>query len=150
MADLPQRRQIRMSPGAYRMPGAFLVTVCSHRRLPLFGECNEGAVTLSPIGNLCRSELLAIPRRWDVVHLDEWVIMPDHLHFIIRLSAACPAGLPQVVGGYKAGVSRLVVAGAHSAISTIWQRSFHDRRLRTDSAIEAARLYIRRNPMNWR
>jgi putative transposase len=132
------------------MHGAFLVTVCSHRRTPLFGTCNRGVVTLSRVGELCHSELLAIPSRWDVVELDEWVIMPDHLHFIIRLRAALPAGLSQVVGGYKSGVSRLVAAGALSAIPTIWQRSFHDRKLRTASAIEAARLYIRRNPVNWR
>ena len=139
-----------MSRGAYRMAGTFLVTICTHDRLPLFGECNGGTVTLSPIGGLCQSELLAIPRRWTEVDLDEWVVMPDHLHFILRLRSALPAGLSQVIGGFKSGVSRLVAAGALATGSSIWQRSFHDRKLRTDSAIESARLYIRRNPMSWR
>jgi len=139
-----------MSSGAYCMPGVFLVTICSLHRAPVLGACDRGLVTLSPVGEMCRGELLALPTRWSEIYLDEWVIMPDHLHCILRIHAGLPAGLPQVIGGFKSGVSRLAAARGLCSGSTIWQRGFHDRKLRTTEALESARTYIRRNPMNWR
>src|SRR5437868_4739193 len=85
MTDFPKRRRIRLPPDTYRRPGAYFVTVCLHHRRRHFGACLAGIVRLSPVGDICRRELPAIPDRWPAISLDSWVIMPDHLHCILLL-----------------------------------------------------------------
>jgi REP element-mobilizing transposase RayT len=104
---------------------------------------------LSRIGDICRGELLAIPERWPGLDLDSWVIMPDHLHFILFLRRRLPEGIPQVVAGFKSGVSRLVGREYPELVPPFWQRGFHDRVLRSSGALDRARRYIALNPTRW-
>jgi len=55
--------------------------------------------------------------------------------------------LPNIVGGYKAGVSRICHAKGLSGFA--WQAPFHDRILRSNASVNAVRDYIDQNPQNW-
>jgi len=59
--------------------------MCVKNRECLFGTITDGVVTLSPIGEAARKCWLEIPRHYPVVQLDEFVIMPNHIHGIIKI-----------------------------------------------------------------
>ena len=149
MVDHLPPRSIRLQPDAYRRPGAYLITICSHRRQRLFGSCVDGVVTLSPLGVICRACLLTVPSHFPV-RVDQWVIMPDHLHVILIAERPFSSGIVQTVAGFKAAVSREWKASNAAAAFPVWQRRFHDHVLRTPEALLRARRYIQANPANWR
>ncbi|HVX87651.1 MAG TPA: transposase [Gemmatimonadales bacterium] len=148
MADHRPPRPIRLHQDVYRQPGVFLITICTYRRQRLFGTCNDGVVTLSPLGIVCRTCLLAISDHFPV-RVDAWVIMPDHLHVILVAGRPFSSGIVQVVAGFKAAVSREWRISRPTAYFPIWQRRFHDRLLTSRDALARARRYIAANPANW-
>lgn len=81
----PQRESIRLPGYGYSDEGAYFVTICTKKRDCLFGEVRNGTVELSKIGQIVRDYWLEIPKHFENVQLDEFVIMPNHLHGIIVL-----------------------------------------------------------------
>jgi hypothetical protein len=78
----------------YRAAGYYFVTVCTKAREPFFGDVVVGAMALSAVGNIVAAEWRSIAvRRRDVV-LDEWVIMPNHLHGILVRRGHTPVETP--------------------------------------------------------
>ena len=73
--------------------------------------------------------------------MDDFVIMPNHLHGILIFDADGPS-LGTVIGGFKAGVSRKLGR-------PVWQRYFYDHVIRSKPALDRIRIYIGRNPMYW-
>lgn len=69
----------------YAAPGWYFVTLCTHRRARVLGMVLEGRVRLSEIGRIVADEWRRTPHVRVNVALDAWVIMPDHLHGIIRI-----------------------------------------------------------------
>jgi REP element-mobilizing transposase RayT len=69
----------------YAAPGWYFVTLCTHRRACVLGEVREGRMRLSGIGRIVADEWQRTSRVRPNVALDAWVIMPDHLHGIIRI-----------------------------------------------------------------
>jgi putative transposase len=149
MPSLPDRHKIRLPAESYRRPGSFFVTVCVADRRPILGACDHGIISLSPLGELCRSQLLALPGHWPGVVVDAWVVMPDHVHVILHLRTYLPQGLPQVIAGFKAGISRDAARRSLAITTPLWQRGFHDRALTSTNALVTARRYIASNPARW-
>jgi putative transposase len=139
----PQRRSLRLPDFDYSSEGLYFVTICSRDRVCLFGDVVGDAIRLNALGRIAAAEWLAIPHRWTGVTLDEFVVMPNHLHGILWLTRAGQAPpLQTVVGSFKSGVSR-------RAGRPVWQRSFHDRVIRNEAELVAYRDYIAANPVNW-
>ena len=77
------------------------------------GSADAPRVALSPIGQMVEHELLhAIPSFYPMIEIQDYVIMPEHLHFIIEVHDAIitrnghPAHLGQVIAGFKKGCNR--------------------------------------------
>ena len=85
-----QRKNIRLRDYDYSSPGAYMVTVCADRRLTDFGLLKDGSVVLSDIGRIIEKHWLDLPAHFPGVRLDAWVIMPDHLHGILRFELDGP------------------------------------------------------------
>ena len=81
--DLHHRRSIRRPGHDYRLPGAYFITVCTHGREPLFGEISSGEMHPSDAGRLVQSMWEDIPAWIPHVALDEFILMPDHIHGIL-------------------------------------------------------------------
>ncbi len=79
------RRSIRLDGYDYRHPGAYFITVVVQERLCLFGEIREGEMRLSPMGQIVRRAWEDLPDHYPQVVLDEFCIMPNHVHGIIVL-----------------------------------------------------------------
>jgi putative transposase len=67
----------------YSSPGAYFVTINTKRRVCWFGEVVGGEMKLSEIGNIIADEWAKTPTIRPKVTLDEWQVMPNHLHGII-------------------------------------------------------------------
>ncbi len=69
----------------YSAPGQYYLTVCIQNRERMLGKVVNAEMILSPEGKILKSEILNIPTYHRRVILDEWVIMPDHIHMIVEL-----------------------------------------------------------------
>jgi REP element-mobilizing transposase RayT len=161
----PQRKSPRLKGYDYRQEGAYFVTLCTAKREHLFGDVVEGRMQLNPLGMIAHQELQHISERWQVVALDLFVVMPNHVHAIIALVGV--AFLPDaekekpdaknsvptlghVVGSYKAGVTR--IARQHGILdetSSIWQERYHDNIIRDERSLDYIRQYVMENPARW-
>ena len=63
----------------------YFVTICTQNRIHYFGEISEGEMQLSQIGEMADKYWHEIPEHFPFVVLDEFVVMPDHIHGIINI-----------------------------------------------------------------
>lgn len=166
MATLHHRKYIRLRGYDYSRPGYYFVTICTHGRERLFGTVRKGKMQLSPAGTIARECWQAIPEHFPQVTLDQFCIMPDHLHGILiiqPLEAPIPSdkitnrtrrghfgpqsmNLGSIIRGFKAGVTtRCKIHG----LSVHWQSRYHDHIIRSHASLERIRKYIEHNPENW-
>ncbi|MFN7412929.1 transposase [Anabaena sp. AL09] len=87
-SNIHHRRSIRLKRYDYTQRGAYFVTICTHQRNCLFGEIVDGEIKLNTNGEIARGSWLSIPRHFKNVELDEFVIMPNHLHGIIIIDSS--------------------------------------------------------------
>lgn len=113
---------------------AYLVTVTTWQRQTLFNRFD-----------LARTACRAFTRSGAAGDADllTWVLMPDHVHWLIRLKNE---PLARVVARMKASVSRDLHHSGEIE-SPIWARAFHDRAIRHDQDLRAAARYIVANPL---
>lgn len=67
----------------YGWNAAYYVTICTGARECYFGTIEGKKVKLSEIGLLATKFWLEIPKHFHNVELDEYIIMPNHIHGII-------------------------------------------------------------------
>jgi putative transposase len=147
-SERKRRRRLRISGFDYASAGAYLVTICTHRRRCCLGDVVGDRLIASTLGDLVAEGWRAIPENFAGVTLDAFVVMPNHLHGIFNLDGTTPS-LSRIVGAFKSGTT---VAGLRSLSLTrspLWQRSFHDHAIRTEQALESIREYIANNPLKW-
>jgi REP element-mobilizing transposase RayT len=89
-----RRRSIRLPERDYRRQGPYFVTVCTYERRCILWETTGGAADLSPLGKIVRDCWEDIPRHSAGVVLDEFVVMPNHLHGVLFLRGVSPANGP--------------------------------------------------------
>lgn len=77
------RRSIRLQGYDYSQNGAYFITLCTQDRKPIFGKIVGGEMQLSPFGIIVRDEWLKTAEMRKNIEMDEFVIMPNHIHGII-------------------------------------------------------------------
>jgi len=143
--------------------GWYFVTVCTKHKKCSLGHAVDGQIVLSEAGLIAEIEMKSVASHYSNVIIDRYVVMPNHVHAILVIEgdhvyspvetrlAPSPVGahgrLPNIVGGYKAGVSRICHAKGLSGFA--WQARFHDHILRSNASVNAVRDYIDQNPQNW-
>ncbi len=74
----------RLKGWDYSSPGYYFITICTKDRECFFGEIIKEKMYLSEIGEIAHRYWAEIPNHFNNVVLDEFVIMPNHVHGIIR------------------------------------------------------------------
>ena len=77
------RRSIRLQGYDYTQAGAYFVTVCILDRECLLGEVIDGAMRPGPLGRAVEESWTWLAQQYAYIDLDEWVVMPNHLHAIL-------------------------------------------------------------------
>ena len=135
---------LRLPKHDYSWTSAYFVTVCAMTRDPIF-EIPQLHAILQETWN-------ALPGRFPGVTLDEFVIMPDHIHGLLWLNGLVPNPPPlgRVIGAYKSITA--VAWFNHCKSSDIngggsfWLSRFHERVMRDGNEVAYYRHYIRHNP----
>jgi REP element-mobilizing transposase RayT len=165
------RRSIRLPTHDYTAPGGYFVTVCTYERVCLFGDVIEDKMRLNDTGKIVRDEWMRSAAIRREIVLDEFVVMPNHVHGIVMIresvgatgrsplhgaprsplvrSGPPPRSLGSFVGGFKSAVATHVSALRGTRGVTIWQRNYYEHVIRDDSERERIREYIRQNPLRW-
>lgn len=94
------RKSIRLKEYDYSSPGAYFVTICLHDRACILGQVVDEAVRMSDLGRVVVDQWRRIPAFFGHVALDEFQVMPNHVHGIILIERP-----PQPVGANKSEVS---------------------------------------------
>ena len=160
----PNRKPSRLPNHDYSHAGPYFVTICTHNNSCLLSTVQGEHVHLSLAGEVARETWHALPDRFPQVALDEFVIMPNHVHGILALVGAglAPPGAPNVKSTFSSHCSLPAVIGAFKSISTIkinrllkrsgqlfWQRSYYEHIIRNGEDMKNAQRYILENPLKW-
>jgi len=160
----------RLQGWDYRSPGWYFVTMCTQHHTCLLGTITGGRVKFSPAGEIADSELRNLPHHYVNVSIDQFIVMPNHIHAIVVVDGqhrhspnpeTCtePLGnglvlvppkaqsLAAVVRSYKAGVTRR--CHEMGLKNFAWQAGFYDHIVRASTSLQAIRDYIEANPANW-
>lgn len=83
----PNRRSIRLKGYDYTQAGLYFVTICTHNREGLFGQVANGVMQLNEAGQVVANEWVQTAEIRHEIELDEWVVMPNHLHGIVVITS---------------------------------------------------------------
>jgi putative transposase len=99
--------------------------------------------------------------------LDEFVIMPNHVHGIIVIAETLcggathasllhkhPHGLRRqsaeaIVGSFKSAVTKRINECCAAPGEPVWQRSYYEHVIRDEVSLNRVRKYIAENPLQW-
>jgi len=163
----------RLASWDYGSNGAYFITICTKDRNRYFGEIEEepasdtesGSETRSiaslqatEIGNIAYNNWQNIPLFHPYVELDDFVIMPDHLHGILFIDKPDKTSweinkfgnqsknLASILRGYKSSVTTYATK---NNIEFSWQPRFYDRVIRSEKEYLNIKGYIKDNPDEW-
>jgi putative transposase len=167
------RRSIRLRGYNYSQAGAYFITICIRNRECILGQVMDSWVSLSPSGQQALAFWLAIPRRFANVELDEFVVMPNHVHGIVVITADDSVGaihelplrqsrdapttpaqrrkmlMPKIVGYFKMNSAKHINRLRGTPGVPVWQRNYYERVIRNERELHAIQQYIVDNPANW-
>jgi len=156
-------KSARLKGYDYSQNGMYFVTICTKDHKEFFGEIINGEMKLNEIGEIVKKEWLQTSIIRSNIFLDEWIIMPHHLHGIIEINnveTTCQGVFKPNETSYR------VVSMLGSVINQIksictkkiwkagyfdfaWQSRFYDHIIRDDESLNKIREYIRTNPQRW-
>lgn len=162
------RRSVRLRDYDYSREGAYFITICTINRSTILGKIENVNMILSPIGNIAQNLLARIPDHHPGIEIDQFIIMPNHLHGIIVITKNMeshrrglinqtptkwilmqnPAQtLGKIIRRFKAKASYII----HEAgfVDFGWQRNYYDHIIRNDKELNKIREYIMNNPRKW-
>ncbi len=84
----PQRRSARLQSYDYSQSGFYFVTICTQDQKCMFGEIVNGEMYLNGAGSIAQSIWSTLPERFPHVELDQYVVMPNHVHGIVVLAGS--------------------------------------------------------------
>jgi putative transposase len=174
-----RRRSVRLRGFDYAYRGFYFITICTHDKKPTLGKIVNYQTRLSDIGKIVEGCWLAIPQHFPNVYLDEWIIMPNHIHGIIVINSsrelesanegmACRApttvaqsyqaeefgkpvagSLATIVRSFKSAATKSVREQCGVELLTLWQRNYFEHVIRNEESMNKIRNYIWENPIHW-
>ena len=134
----------------YGAPGAYFITICTHRRRPVLGEIVGEHVSHTALGALVQQALGAMVREHAGLTVHAFAVMPDHVHAVFEYVTAREnrLAIDLVVRKFKGRVSHQAYdAELMTRQQPLWQRGFFDRVIRSEEEFEALVRYVETNPL---
>ena len=156
--DLPSRKPTRLQEFDYSVSGAYFITVCTEDKRKILSEIFVGQglapaeVRLTPYGKIAQQQLRCLEQRYPHIRVDQFVIMPNHIHIIIIVknqaagASPCPT-ISDVMCSYKSLTTRL--CNQTQYYGKLFQTSFHDHVIRNEPDYLRICEYIQNNPQKW-
>ncbi|OGJ90204.1 MAG: hypothetical protein A2487_18985 [Candidatus Raymondbacteria bacterium RifOxyC12_full_50_8] len=84
-SELHHRRSIRLKGYDYSRPGTYYITICTQNTPCVLACAPNGQMKLTTIGKIVHQYWMEIPNHYPNASLDEFVVMPNHIHGILVL-----------------------------------------------------------------
>ena len=168
------RRSIRLKHYDYSQPGAYFITLCTQNRECLFGEIVDGQMVLNQYGKIVEQYWTEIPLQYTNTVLDEFIVMPNHLHGIIIITDIVGAIhesplhelplpqwesflsqnrrnmiIPKIIGRFKMNSAKQINQLRQTPGVSVWQRNYYEHIIRNEDELNRIQNYIVHNPLNW-
>jgi len=160
------RRSIRLPWYDYSQDGWYYVTLCVLGKKCILGKFTDGQIQLYQYGRIVEDCWKWLAKQYHYVHLDQYVVMPNHLHgiIIIRTDGSCRRGgsrtaptkdvpkykpLSRLVGAFKTVSTKQVNLIRNTPGHKLWQRNYYEHIIRDEEELYNIRQYIAENPANW-
>ena len=166
-----RRHSTRLKEYDYSHPGAYFVTICTQNRECLFRDVADSETVLNDAGLMIEKWLHELPNKFKGIALGEYIIMPNHIHYIIENPGpvgadlcVCPrnpdkgehAGSPlqktvqwlktMTTNEYIRNVKR---NGWKPFNDKLWQRNYYEHVIRNEKDLADIREYTLNNPAHW-
>jgi len=149
LSELPNRKDTRLDGYDYSDAGFYFVTICVKDRENLLGSVVVGANCVRPtpnVGIIVDAEIDRLSRVYSDVSVDKYVVMPNHVHLIIRIEndgrTQFAPTISRIIKQFKGSITKQLGY-------SIWQRSFYDHIIRNDVDYTRICQYIDENPSRW-
>ncbi|MDD5731704.1 MAG: transposase [Patescibacteria group bacterium] len=171
------RKSIRLKEYNYSDPSDYFITICTQDRECLFGEVVDGEMRLNEVGKIVEQCYLEIPKHFSNIELDIFQIMPNHVHFILRIvddDTDCRGGVPppdkeniliqggetpplrsekptlgQMVGYFKYQSTKEINMFLENPGNRIFQRNYYEEIIKNEKHYSEVYDYILSNPQTW-
>ena len=158
------RRSIRLKRYDYSKNGYYFIIICSNNRECIFCNLNVGAglafahLALTNVGRIIEYHWLNIPIQYENVYIDEYIIMPNHMHGIMIIDKegadARPAPtISDIICSFKSQciINNLKRIKENNLNETgkIWQCNYFEHIIRNENELEKIRPYNVNNPYKW-
>ena len=152
----------------------YFVTIVVKDRTPALGNIAGEELHVSAFGNIVRETWLRIPKQYRAAELDEFVVMPNHVHGIIILSETSVGAihesplrtdihdshedyvtrrrrmtLSKIIGWFKMKSAKEINLLRNMPGCRFWQRGYYDHIIRNDADLHRIRQYVTSNPLMW-
>lgn len=164
---------IRLEGYDYGTDGAYFITICSHKRKERFSKILNGKIFLSPLGEIIQEEIIQTSIVRQFVTVDEFVVMPNHVHLIVFIHQDSKEpdhllekgadlyfpenyrnqfgpqrrNLASVMIGFKGMVTRRAMKAGLG--TPVWQERYYEHIIRNKRELERIRMYVKENPFQW-
>ncbi len=160
---LPNRKPNRIPGYDYANEGAYFITICTKDRKQILSKIvGDGFPIPTIAGNVVYDMIGRIPEKYPNIKVDNFVIMPDHIHILIRIPYRTEivnchtrgTGNPSptmgnIIGWFKYEITKQLNLQANSAGVKYFQRSYYDHVIRNQQDYNEIWEYIDNNPRKW-
>ncbi len=154
MDKLPKRKQYRLPNYDYSSNGAYFITICTNNKKHLLSSIAVGTTTgrppetvLTETGIIVDEAITQIPVHYEGVFVDNYVIMPNHIHMIIRIDRN--NGRAMLVPTVSRIIQQMKGYVTKKAGFPVWQEKSYDHIIRDDYDYMTKYQYIDDNPAKW-
>ena len=154
MSVIHNRKKNRLSDYDYSSPGAYFITVCTKERKSIFSTVVGGDAHIAPYTVLTAAGAVVEKYLKRIPGIGHYVIMPNHVHMILHISAANPLEGPMWASApTNVSIEDLVkswkILVTKELGESIWQRSYYDHIIRNEQEYVKIAQYILDNPAKW-
>ena len=167
--ELPERKPSRLTEYDYSTNGAYFVTICTDNRRKILSHIvGDGFPVPKPCGMIAERFIKQLSVKYPSVFVDKYVIMPDHIHLLLRFHRDLGTGNPSpttpewdngtgnpsptlgnVIGWYKYQVTKQINLQSNNKGERVFQRSYYDHVIRNQQDYDDIWQYIENNPRKW-
>ena len=153
--EFQERKVNRIPEYDYSTCGAYFVTICTQDRKKILSNIvGDGSPVPKPYGMMAEKMIAQIPDKYPSVSVDKYVIMPDHIHLLLRFNLNEGTGNPSptlgnVIGWYKYQVTKQINLHSNNKDERVFQRSYYDHVIRNQRDYDEIWQYIENNPRKW-
>ena len=163
--QLRNRKSNRLKEYNYSLQGAYFITICTKDRKQILSKINVGTgvldcpeIKLLRYGKIADKYINQLNDFYDNISVDKYVIMPNHIHLLIRiLDLNGQSGTPVPTNAHIDNKNSVIA----KYVSTfkrfcnkeyglnIWQARYYDHVIRGEQDFNDTIEYIENNPIKW-